>query len=154
MMPSRDFGWTTRRWRAPPMSAGRRCSSTRAQIAPYQEVIRLFKDGEVFPGVTAIPIPGHTPGHCGYLVSSGTQQLLIWGDVVHVPEVQVALPDTGTVFDIDFEQAQTSRKRILDQVATDRLLVAGMHLHFPAFYNLAREGRGYFLHPEAWLHAL
>jgi len=125
-----------------------------AQIAPYKEAIRLFKDGEVFPGVTAVPIPGHTPGHCGYLVSSGTQQLLIWGDVVHVPEVQVALPDTGTVFDVDFEQARASRKRILDQVATDRLLVAGMHLHFPAFYNLAREGSGYFLHPEAWLHAL
>ena len=127
---------------------------SRAQIAPYKEAIRLFKDGEVFPGVTAVPIPGHTPGHCGYLVSSGTQQLLIWGDVVHVPEVQVALPDTGTVFDVDFEQARASRKRILDQVATDKLLVAGMHLHFPAFYNLAREGSGYFLHPEAWLHAL
>jgi glyoxylase-like metal-dependent hydrolase (beta-lactamase superfamily II) len=127
---------------------------SRAQIAPYKERIRLFKDGEVFPGLTAVPIPGHTPGHTGYMVSSGTQQLLIWGDVVHVPEVQVALPDTGTGFDIDFEQARTSRKRILDQVATDRLLVAGMHLHFPAFYNLARQGSGYFLHPEAWLHAL
>ena len=127
---------------------------SRVQIAPYKRRTRLFSGGEVFPGVVAMPIPGHTPGHTGYLISYGDQQLLIWGDVVHVPEVQVALPDTGTNFDVDFEQGVKSRKRVLDQVASDRLLVAGMHLHFPAFYNVAREGDGYFLHAEAWQHAL
>jgi glyoxylase-like metal-dependent hydrolase (beta-lactamase superfamily II) len=39
----------------------------------------------VFPGVTAIPRPGHTPGHTTYMVSSGKEQLLIWADTVHVP---------------------------------------------------------------------
>jgi glyoxylase-like metal-dependent hydrolase (beta-lactamase superfamily II) len=101
-----------------------------------------------------MPIPGHTPGHSGYLISSGGQELLIWGDVVHVPEVQVALPDAGTNFDVDFEEARKSRKRVLDQVASDRLLVAGMHLHFPGFYHVARQGDGYRLHAEAWQHAL
>jgi glyoxylase-like metal-dependent hydrolase (beta-lactamase superfamily II) len=127
---------------------------SRVQIAPYKSRTRLFSGGEVFPGVTAMPSPGHTPGHTGYLISSGSEQLLIWGDVVHVPEIQVALPDTGTNFDVDFEEARKSRKRVLDQVASDRLLVAGMHLHFPGFYHVAREGDGYFLHAEAWQHAL
>jgi glyoxylase-like metal-dependent hydrolase (beta-lactamase superfamily II) len=127
---------------------------SRAQIAPYKSQTRLFSGGEVFPGIVAMPIPGHTPGHTGYLISSGGQQLLIWGDVVHVPEVQVALPDTGTHFDVDFEEARMSRKRVLDQVASDRLLVAGMHLHYPGFYHVARQGDGYFLHAEAWQHAL
>jgi glyoxylase-like metal-dependent hydrolase (beta-lactamase superfamily II) len=127
---------------------------SRAQIAPYKGRTRLFSGGEVFPGIVAIPIPGHTPGHTGYLISSGGQQLLIWGDVVHVPEVQVALPDTGTSFDVDFETARMSRKRVLDQVASDRLLVAGMHLHYPGFYHVARQGDGYFLHAEAWQHTL
>jgi len=55
---------------------------------------------------------------------------------------------------VDFEEARKSRKRVLDQVASDRLLVAGMHLHFPGFYHVARQGDGYFLHAEAWQHAL
>jgi glyoxylase-like metal-dependent hydrolase (beta-lactamase superfamily II) len=140
--------------RAPDDRARSVFEHSRAQIAPYKGQTRLFSGGEVFPGIVAMPIPGHTPGHTGYLISSGGQQLLIWGDVVHVPEVQVALPDTGTNFDVDFEEARMSRKRVLDQVASDRLLVAGMHLHYPGFYHVARQGDGYFLHAEAWQHAL
>jgi glyoxylase-like metal-dependent hydrolase (beta-lactamase superfamily II) len=140
--------------RAPNDRAKSMFAHSRAHIAPYKSRTRLFSEGEVVPGVTAIPIPGHTPGHTGYMISSGGQQLLIWGDVVHVPEVQVALPDTGTSFDVDYEMARTSRKRVLDQVASDRLTVAGMHLHFPGFYHVARQGDGYFLHAEAWQHAL
>jgi glyoxylase-like metal-dependent hydrolase (beta-lactamase superfamily II) len=127
---------------------------SRVQIAPYKARTRLFSGGEVFPGIVAIPIPGHTPGHTGFMISSAGQQLLIWGDVVHLPEVQVALPDTGTNFDVDYEQAKKSRKKVLDQVATDRLLVTGMHLHFPGFHYVARRGSGYVLHAEAWQHGL
>lgn len=35
----------------------------REQTAPYRDRLRLFREGEVFPGVTAIPRHGHTPGH-------------------------------------------------------------------------------------------
>lgn len=127
---------------------------SRSQVAPYKAQTRLFRGGEVFPGIVAMPIPGHTPGHTGFMISSGGQQLLIWGDVVHIPEVQVALPDTGTNFDVDYELARQSRKRVLDQVASDRLLVTGMHLHFPGFHYVARQGDGYVLHAEAWQHGL
>jgi glyoxylase-like metal-dependent hydrolase (beta-lactamase superfamily II) len=140
--------------RAPNDRARSMFEHSRAQIAPYKARTRLFNGGEVFSGIVAMPIPGHTPGHTGYMISSRGQQLLIWGDVVHVPEVQVAMPDTGTNFDVDYEQATISRKKVLDQVASDRLLVAGMHLHYPGFYNLARQGDGYVLHAEAWQHGL
>ena len=140
--------------RAPNDRARSMFEHSRAQIAPYKARMRLFNGGEVFSGIVAMPIPGHTPGHTGYLISSEGQQLLIWGDVVHVPEIQVALPDTGTNFDVDYEQATRSRKKVLDQVASDRLLVAGMHLHYPGFHHLARQGDGYVLHAEAWQHGL
>jgi hypothetical protein len=74
--------------------------------------------------------------------------------VLHVLEIQVALPDTGTNFDVDCEQAKKSRKKVLDQVASDRLLVAGMYLPYPGFYHLVRQGDGYVLHAEAWQHGL
>jgi len=126
----------------------------REQVAPYRKRTRLFNQGEVFPGVTAVPSLGHTPGHTAYLVASGKDQLMIWGDTVHVPEVQTAFPEAGMAFDTDLEAAAAARKRMFDRVATDGVLIAGMHLHFPAFSRLARRGDAYALHPEAWVHEL
>ena len=126
----------------------------REQVAPYKNRTRLFSQGEVFPGVTAVPSHGHTPGHTAYLVASGNDQLMIWGDTVHVPEVQTAFPSAGMGFDTDLAAAAASRKRMFDRVSADGVLVAGMHLHFPAFSRLARRGDGYALYPEAWVHAM
>ncbi|MBR0673397.1 MBL fold metallo-hydrolase [Neoroseomonas soli] len=125
------------------------------QMAPYADRLRLFQGGaEVFPGVTAMHFPGHTPGHCGYLIASGGQSLLIWGDIVHLPEVQVPRPEVTIQFDVDPAQAAATRRRVFDMVATEKTHIAGMHLHFPGTAHLAREGGGYRLYPEAWAQAL
>jgi glyoxylase-like metal-dependent hydrolase (beta-lactamase superfamily II) len=117
--------------------------------------MRTFTDAtEVFPHVTALPLPGHTPGHSGYMIASGNQSLLIWGDIVHVPEVQVPRPEVTLIYDLDPSQAAASRRRAFDMAATDRLLVAGMHLHFPGFAHLAQHGATYRLLPEPWDEAL
>jgi glyoxylase-like metal-dependent hydrolase (beta-lactamase superfamily II) len=122
----------------------------REQIAPYQKQRRDAK-GEVFPGVTAEPIPGHTPGHTAYRVASKGEQLLIWGDIVHIPDIQTRRPDVYMEPDVDGQAAIAMRKRVFDMVVTDRLLAAGMHMHFPGFLNLNRRpGGGYELVPEIW----
>ena len=126
----------------------------RQQLAPYRDRMRLFTGGEIFPGVTAIPRPGHTPGHSTFLISSGNEQLLIWGDTVHVPEIQTLRPEVCIAFDCDPAQAVNSRRAVFDMVATDGLLVTGMHLHFPGFSHLVRNGSGYRLLPAAWEHVL
>src|ERR1700686_5006298 len=118
----------------------------REQVAPYKDRTRLFRQGEVFPGVTAVPSLGHTPGHTAYLIASGTDQLMIWGDTVHVPEVQTAFPEAGMAFDTDLAAPAASRKRMFDRVSADGVLVAGMH--FPAFSRLARRGDAYALVAE------
>ena len=123
----------------------------REQMAPYHNQMRTFTGAaEVFPGVTSVPLHGHTPGHCGYMIASGEQSLLVWGDIIHVPEVQVARPDVTMVFDTDPEQAAVTRRRTFDMVATDKLLVAGMHIHFPGFAHVVRQGDGYRMLPEPW----
>ncbi len=126
----------------------------RRQIAPYRDRMRLFTGGEVFPGVTAMPLPGHTPGHTGYLVASGGESLLIWGDIVHVPEVQVARPEVTIQFDVDPAAAAATRRRTFDMVATEGTQIAGMHLHFPGTAHVAREGGGYRLHADAWSNVM
>lgn len=44
---------------------------------------------EIVPGIAPYAIPGHTPGHTGYMISSKGQSLLVWGDVAHVGAVQM-----------------------------------------------------------------
>ncbi len=112
----------------------------REQVTPYKDRWRLFKAGEVFPGVTAIPRPGHTPGHTTYMISSGNEQLLIWGDTVHVPEVQTARPEVGMDFDTDKELAIDSRRKVFDMVATRP---AADHRHASAFSGLRPPGAGW-----------
>jgi glyoxylase-like metal-dependent hydrolase (beta-lactamase superfamily II) len=126
----------------------------REQVLPYKNRTRLFKQGEVFPGVTAVPSHGHTPGHTAFLIASGNDQVMIWGDTVHVPEVQTAFPEAGMAFDTDLAAAAAARKRMFDRVSADGILIAGMHLHFPAFSRLARRGDAYALSSEAWVHTL
>ncbi len=128
--------------------------AAREQTLPYKERWRTFTHGEVFPGVTAIPRTGHTPGHTTFLVSSGREQLLIWGDTVHVPEVQTARPEVCIEFDTDKDAAAVARRRVFDMAASDRLLVTGMHLHFPGFAHLARRGSAFQLVPEPWQQVL
>lgn len=126
----------------------------REQCAPYRDRMVTFKDGEVAPGITAIPCHGHTPGHTAFLIESAGESLLIWGDTVHMPEVQVPRPEVTMVVDTDPAMAEASRRRIFDMAASERLLVTGMHLHYPGFGHVAREGDAYRFIPEAWRQEL
>jgi glyoxylase-like metal-dependent hydrolase (beta-lactamase superfamily II) len=123
---------------------------SRATLAAYRDRTRTVTGGEPVPGITAVPAPGHTPGHTGWLVASGGDALLIWGDIVHLPGLQFAHPEAGMVFDVDGAQAIASRRRIMDMAATDRLRVTGMHMDFPGFGHVVRAGGAYAFVPEVW----
>ncbi len=124
----------------------------RTQLTPYRTAdrIRTFSQGEILPGVTAVPIPGHTPGHTAYVVSSGSESMVIWGDTVHVPEVQVARPEVTMQFDTDPEAGAASRQKVFDMVVAENMLVGGMHLHFPGFGRMHREAGKYAVIAEQW----
>jgi glyoxylase-like metal-dependent hydrolase (beta-lactamase superfamily II) len=122
----------------------------RLAVAPYSDRIRTIRDGPVFPGVTAVTQAGHTPGQTAWLIESGSDALMIWGDVVHMPNLQMAAPQAGTVLDIDREQAIATRKRALDMAATDRIRVAGTHFDFPAIGHIERRTIGFGFVPEVW----
>ena len=46
-------------------------------------------------------------------------------------------------FDDDQEAAKETRKRVLDMVVTDRLLVSGHHMPFPALGHVERTAGQY-----------
>lgn len=111
----------------------------------YRDRLRTFNDGHVLPGVSAMPLPGHTDGHTGYILESRDQGLLVWGDVVHFPHIQIQRPDVSIAFDHDASQAATTRSRLLDQVSSDGLLIAGMHFGEPGFARITRTAGEYRL---------
>lgn len=109
----------------------------------YRNRLRTFDAGEVLPGMTAVPLPGHTAGHTGYRLDSGNKSLLVWGDIVHFPQIQVPRPEVSIAFDQDALLAAETRKRLLDSVASDRLLIAGMHLGELGFARIERKKLAY-----------
>lgn len=122
----------------------------RRATRPYGERIRTVRDGPVMPGIIAVTQAGHTPGHTGWLVESGGDSVMIWGDIVHMPHLQFTAPEAATILDIDRDLAVATRRRALDMAAADRLRVAGIHLDFPAFGHVERRGGGYAFVPEVW----
>jgi hypothetical protein len=55
------------------------------------------------------------------------------------------------IFDSDPVAAAIMRRRVFDMACTERLLVGGMHLHFPGLAHLGRWSGGYRLVPEPWV---
>lgn len=125
-------------------------ANTVAALAAYRTRTRTFAaDDEVAPGVTAIAIPGHTPGQTAFMVESRGERLLIWADIIHVEAFQFSHPDWPIGFDVDGRLAAETRAAIFARVADEDLLVAGMHLDFPGIGKVVREGGAYAFRPIA-----
>ena len=109
----------------------------------YREKMRMFTDNEVLPGISAMPLLGHTAGHSGYRLESEGHGLLVWGDIVHFPQIQIARPDVSIAFDQDPILSAATRSKLLDVVSSDNLLIAGMHLGELGFAHIKRLGKTY-----------
>jgi glyoxylase-like metal-dependent hydrolase (beta-lactamase superfamily II) len=118
----------------------------RTSLTPYKQegMIKTFKpNADMGGGIFAVPLKGHTAGHSGYRINSGKDQLLIWGDIIHVPALQYIHPEWKNNFDSDSEIAIQTRQRLLDEVSKDGLLISGMHLPRPHFGIIENTNKGY-----------
>lgn len=105
---------------------------------------------EVIPGVTAQHTPGHTIGHTSYVISSGNDAVYLQSDVTHVPFLFVRHPDWHAFYDQDGAMAETTRRKVYDMLATDRMRVQGFHYPFPSLAHVEKAGSGYREIPVAW----
>jgi glyoxylase-like metal-dependent hydrolase (beta-lactamase superfamily II) len=113
--------------------------------------LRQIKAGaEVVPGVSTLDTAGHTPGHMSVHISSGSQEMLLTGDVVVDTEIGFLHPDWAFGFDLDVPLATKARIAFLDRAAADKTLVGSYHLPFPGFGHVVREGSGYRWLPADW----
>ena len=98
-------------------------------------------DHVVTDGVRLLPSPGHTPHHVSLMIESRGQSALITGDVAHHP-CQIAYPEWGSGSDFDPDQAQASRRSLLEQFADSDTLIIGTHYADPVAGWLRRDGSG------------
>jgi glyoxylase-like metal-dependent hydrolase (beta-lactamase superfamily II) len=120
---------------------------TQALLQAYGGRLRTIPEGPIGPlaGIEAIPLPGHTPGHTGYLIRGENDALLIWADTIHVESIQAADPQIGLVFDTDRAQAVQTRRSILERSAEGNWVVTGSHVF--GFYRVQPAGRTFALQP-------
>jgi glyoxylase-like metal-dependent hydrolase (beta-lactamase superfamily II) len=74
-----------------------------------------FKPGDdLLPGaVKAVELKGHTPGHTGYRVGSGADNVLVFGDAMHSHVISVRKPYWQVAFDGDRPLGAATRIALL-----------------------------------------
>lgn len=120
-------------------------------LIPYQKAGKLKTFAgktELAPGFFALPTPGHTPGHSFYRLENGGQAIEFWGDIVHLPPIQLPNPSITVGFDENQDAARAQRLSAFKRAASDHTLVAVTHFSFPGIGRLANEGTGYRFLPE------
>jgi len=103
--------------------------------------ITLIEPGvEIVPGIHTVAAPGHTPGHFGLRITSGTDTLLHICDAAAHYILPLEHPEWYFYGDIDPEQALRTKQSLFDQAATDDLLVMASHFPFPGLGHIVKHG--------------
>jgi glyoxylase-like metal-dependent hydrolase (beta-lactamase superfamily II) len=111
-------------------------------LSPLEQRLTTFDhDGPIVPGVNVVLAAGHTPGSTIIVVSSGSERVMLLGDIVHCP-VELTDPEWATFVDVDKELALRTREWISRELEETGTLTAPGHLPGLAFGRVIRgEGR-------------
>lgn len=143
LMVDKEFNY----WKQLPSSELRAdCEGIEDSVLPIYDaglVDLIPSDFSITDEVSLIPTPGHTPGHVSILIQSNGRQAAITGDTMHHP-CQVAHPEWETI-DTDREQANKSRRALLEQFADTNTLFIGSHFAPPTAGYLKRDSEGFRL---------
>jgi glyoxylase-like metal-dependent hydrolase (beta-lactamase superfamily II) len=118
---------------------------SQSDLAPLVKAIsahvQTFEPGTlVAPGITAMAIKGHTPGHMGYEIVSGEDRILDIGDSAHSSIVSLVRPDWAMGFDNDRAVAKKSREALLSDLSKSHEKVFSPHFPYPGVGIVESEG--------------
>ena len=88
------------------------------------------------------PTPGHTPGHTSIRISSGGDDAVITGDMVHHP-IQFPRPDLASPADTDSAQAIASRRESFARWEAAGTHVIGTHFGGGRSGTIRSDGGGW-----------
>jgi glyoxylase-like metal-dependent hydrolase (beta-lactamase superfamily II) len=106
--------------------------------------MQTFEPGaRIAPGIVSRSLPGHTPGHVGYEITSGHSRLLDIGDVAHSSIVSLARPQWSIEFDADHAVAYATRLKTLRALAKTHEWVYAPHFPFPGVGHIVAAKPGF-----------
>jgi glyoxylase-like metal-dependent hydrolase (beta-lactamase superfamily II) len=144
-----DFDFWTDETKVNDENMGAFVQGARKAILPYKDRLNLIeKDGEVFPGITALSFPGHTLGHTSYLIQSGNDSYLNLGDICHHYGLLFPNPRWKYKWDIDADMAVQSRLKCFNMAVDKKLTLIGFHFPFPGIGSILRDGEGFRYVPK------
>jgi len=151
IVSSTEYKWWTDPGRVEKLPEGRRPAGKRiGDVFPTWKNWKLVEDNaEVAPGVRLLAAPGHTPGHSAFLVTSGKDQLMVSNDAMYVPALLAPHPDWQGAYDHDGATAVTTRRKLIDRVIADKMMVCGAHFPFPGRGTFTKDGDVYAFAPLA-----
>jgi glyoxylase-like metal-dependent hydrolase (beta-lactamase superfamily II) len=118
---------------------------------PLADRSKFIKPGDqVVPGITAVDAAGHSPGLLAFHVESAGKRVMITADTCTQFVMAVQRPEWHFEMDDDKEKAVTTRKRILDMLAADRIFVASFHMPFPGIGYIDKGQGGYRWVPHSY----
>ncbi len=127
-----------------PASGQVNAAVTKNLVSQASRFTFLKTGAEIVSGVTTVDSPGHTPGHQSVLISSGTAQMMVFGDAAGHFILSLQYPDAYLGFDADKSLVLATRAKLFDRVASERMLVTGYHFPFPGVgYIRKRTAGGY-----------
>jgi glyoxylase-like metal-dependent hydrolase (beta-lactamase superfamily II) len=107
-------------------------------------------DKDVLPGIHAVGTPGHTPGHTSHILTSSQTTVFAQADVTHAPFLFARHPGWHAFYDHDPDLAETTRRKVYDMLAAEKLTVQGFHYPFPAVAHIEKTKTGYLEIPVQW----
>jgi glyoxylase-like metal-dependent hydrolase (beta-lactamase superfamily II) len=122
-----------------------------AFVSTVKPKVVPFEPGAVLlPGVVkAVALKGHTPGHSGYLIGSGPDSVLVFGDAMHSFVISVGKPSWQIAFDSDQQLGSATRVILVnDSVATGQRLYSE-HFPFPGLGKIVGTKDGAVWRPES-----
>ena len=121
-----------------------------AHLERFRHLLAPISDGDrLNDHLAAVAMPGHAPGHMGYVLDSGEDRILFCGDLIHVPAEQFARPELTWAYDANQSIACATRINLLREASNTRAWLAGAHMAKPGIGRVAIEGSGYAFLPIA-----
>jgi glyoxylase-like metal-dependent hydrolase (beta-lactamase superfamily II) len=144
-----EYKWWTEPGRVEKLPEARKALGQRINtVFPGWKSFTLVEsEKEVAPGIRLVNAPGHTPGHSAFHVSSGNQQLMVSNDVAYVPALLAPHPEWQGAYDQDGSLAVETRRRLIDRVIAEKMMICGAHFPFPGAGSFVKDGSGYAFTP-------
>jgi glyoxylase-like metal-dependent hydrolase (beta-lactamase superfamily II) len=146
------FGWVLRPGPEGSPFKGAEIIAGAADWAAWREPVAVRAKAvhggeEVFPGVTAMAAPGHTPGHTCYEIASGGERLIAIGDALH-SAAQAAHPEWPVLMDVDQERGVETRRKVLAALGEDGVRAFAIHFADAQFGRIRQGEDGPYWEPD------